>query len=74
MRGANDETDSSFSQLLSMKAHDDPNLASWLKIKEKVNTSATIQNEIIKIMGIHVLCNIATCMCQNIAVLRNNGR
>ena len=28
MRGANDETDSNFLQLLSMRAHDDPNLAS----------------------------------------------
>ena len=60
-RGANDETDSN-SQLLGMKAHDDPNLASWLKRKESVYTSATIQNEIIKIMGIHVLRDIATCV------------
>ena len=45
-----------------MKAHDDPNLASWLKRKENVYTSATIQNEIIKIMGIHVLRDIATCV------------
>ena len=36
MRGTNDETDNNFSQLLSMKAHDDPNLASWLKRKENV--------------------------------------
>ena len=62
LRGANDETDSNFSLLLSMKAHDDPNLASWLKRKENVYTSATIQNEIIKIMGIHVLHDIATCV------------
>ena len=62
LRGTNDETDSNFSQLLSMKANDDPNLASWLKRKENVYTSATIQNEIIKIMGIHVLRDIATCV------------
>ena len=43
MRRANDETDSNFSQSLSMKAHDDPNLASWLKRKKNVYTSATIQ-------------------------------
>ena len=56
MRGTN-ETDSNFSQLLSMKTHDDPNLASWLKRKENVYTSATIKkiNEILKIMGIHVV-------------------
>ena len=43
MRATNDETDSNFSQSLTMKAHDDPNLASWLKRKENVYTSATIQ-------------------------------
>ena len=42
-----------------MKAHGDPNLASWLKRKENISTSATIEN---KIMGTHVLRDIATCV------------
>ena len=46
-------------QLLYLKADKDPNLSTWLKRKENVYTSATIQNEIIKIMGVTLLRSIA---------------
>ena len=42
-----------------MKAQEDSNLAGWLKRKENVYTSPTIQNELIKRMGIQVLRKIA---------------
>ena len=38
-----------------MKADDYPNLAEWLRRKENVYNSPDIQNEIIKIMGLHLL-------------------
>ena len=59
MRGDGNESDGNFQQLLCMKAADNHNLAEWLKRKENVYTSPDIQNEIIKIMGIQVLREIA---------------
>ena len=41
-----------------MKAEKDEILATWLKRKENVYTSPTIQNEIIKLMGLSMLRNI----------------
>ena len=59
LRGSGDEADSNFMQLLYLKADEDPNLSTWLKRKDNVYTSATIQNEIIKIMGVSLLRSIA---------------
>ena len=59
LRGDKDESDSNFMQLLLLKAELDPILAQWLKRKENVYTSATIQNEI-KIMGVTILREIAS--------------
>ncbi len=41
--------------MLQMKATQDANLKEWLKRKENVYTSSTIQNEIIKLMGLQLL-------------------
>ena len=60
MRGGGDEADSNLKQLFRMKAEEDPNLAEWLKQKENVYTSPDIQNEILKLMGLHILRNIST--------------
>ncbi len=46
-----DGFDGNLQQLLLMK----PNLAKWLKRKEKVCTSPDIQNEIIKTLGLKML-------------------
>ena len=54
IRGDANELDGNFQQLLRMKAMDDPNPAEWLRRKENVYTSPKIQNEIIKVMGLHV--------------------
>ena len=42
-----------------MKAEDDPALKKWLHKKDNFYTSHDIQNEIIKIMGLQVLREIA---------------
>ena len=58
------EIDSNFKQLLLLKAESDPILAQCLKRKENLYISATIQNEIIKIMGITILREIASTIRQ----------
>ena len=58
LRGDGTECDSNFQQLLRLKASDDNNLADWLKRKENVYTSPDIQNEIIKVLGNHMLQSI----------------
>ena len=57
-RGDGNESDGNFNQLLHLKSEGDKNLARWLKRKENVYTSSEIQNELIKLMGIHVLRSI----------------
>ena len=51
IRGDGNEIDGNFKQLLCMKAQEDSNLAGWLKRKENVYTSPTIQNELINVWG-----------------------
>ena len=57
-RGDKEEKDGNLNQLLYMKAEKDAILANWLKRKENVYKSPTIQNEIIKLMGLSILRNI----------------
>ena len=65
MRGNKDESDSNLHQLLSMKARDDTNLLEWLRRKENVHTSPDIQNEIIKLMGLHIMRDITSKLQQS---------
>ncbi len=60
LRGDKGESDSNLHQLLQEKAQTNTNLAQWLKRKENVHTSADIQNQMIKIMGINIMRKIAT--------------
>lgn len=59
IRGDGDESDSNLNQLLQLKSESDPNLVAWLKQNENVYTSPELQNELIKVMGIHILRNIS---------------
>ena len=52
IRGHGDETDSNFYQLLKLREQDDSRIQSWLTDKY---TSSDMQNEIIKLMALHVL-------------------
>ena len=54
LQGDKEEKDGNLNQLLYMKAEI---LAKWLKIKENVYTSPTIQNEMIKLMCLSMLWN-----------------
>ncbi len=45
--------------MLQMEAVQDVNLKDWLKRKENVYTSPNIQNEVIKLMGLQLLRDMA---------------
>ena len=49
-----------FIQLLNLRACDDPKLVDWLKKKSDKYTSPDIQNEILQIMALEILRDIAT--------------
>ena len=55
LRGDGCENNSNFKILLLVLAEIDLNLNQWMKRKENVYTSPTIQNEIIKVMGVKLL-------------------
>ena len=52
--------ESNFIQLLNLRACDDPKLVDWLKKKSDKYTSPDIQNEILQIMALEILRDIAT--------------
>ena len=65
LRGDGDEDDGNFLQLLKLKGEDDPAMLEWLKRKVNKYTSHEIQNDIIKVMAMHVLKNVATSLQQS---------
>ena len=62
LRGDRNDEDSSFLQLLQLKAEDDPGLLEWLKRKTNKYTSHEMQNEIIKVMAMNVLRTITSSL------------
>ena len=65
LRGDGDEDDGNLLQLLKLKGEDDPAMLEWLKRKVNKYTSHEIQNDIIKVMAMHVLRNVATSLQQS---------
>lgn len=61
------EADSNFYQLLKLRCDEDPSIAEWLQKKTFKFTSADIQNEMLKIMALRVLREIAQNI-QNAAI------
>ena len=59
LRGDGDEKDSNFMQLLMLRKYDNPTVQSMLDKKTDKYTSPIIQNEMLKIMGLRVLRDIA---------------
>ena len=53
------KTDSNFWQLLKLLYEDDPTIVKWLKRRQSKYTSLTIQNEMLEIMALQVLREIA---------------
>ena len=62
LRGDGDEQDGNYLQLLQLKGEDDPLMVDWLKRKANKYTSHQNQNDILKIMAIHVLREISVCL------------
>lgn len=65
LRGDGDEEDGNFLQLLKLKGEDDPGMLEWLKRKANKYTLHEIQNDIIKVMAMHVLRNVTACLQQS---------
>ena len=62
-RGNGDETDGNFMQLLNLRTLVFPELSKFLDQKSNKYTSPQIQNEVIKIMSMHILRDIASVGC-----------
>ena len=59
-RGDGEESDSNFRRLILLRSEDDSKLIDWIKQKTNKYTSAEMQNEMIKVMALRVLREIAT--------------
>ena len=62
VRGVGDETDSNFIQLLKLCGQDYPLIECWMKRKSSKYVSHDIQNELMKIMALSMLREIAACI------------
>ena len=62
IRGDQNESDSNFMQLLKLREEDDPKLSQWVKRKSSKFTSAEMQNEMLEVMALKVLRDIALCL------------
>ena len=62
IRGDGDEENSNFIQLFKLRGEDDPKFTKWLEKKTDKYVSADIQNELLKVMGLQVLRDIATSL------------
>ena len=62
IRGDQNESDSNFTQLLKLREEDNPKLSQWVKRKSSKFTSADMQNEMLEVMALKVLRDIALCL------------
>ncbi len=58
-RGDNDESDSNFMRLINLRSEDNVRLVDWIQQKTNKYTSGEIQNEMVKVMALRVLREIA---------------
>ena len=65
LRGDKDEGDSNFMQMLQLKAEDNPSIGDWLLRTTKKHTCHQIQDEILKIMALQVLREVASNIRQS---------
>ena len=59
LRGHGDESDSNFMQLLLLRGEDDPRVVNWIQKKTDKYTSPEMQNEMLKVMALHISRDIA---------------
>ena len=62
LRGDGSEDNSNYIQLLNLRAIDDPRITEWLHKRSDKYTSPAIQNEILKIMALKIVCKIAVSL------------
>ena len=58
-RGDGDESDSNFMRLIYLRSEDNAKLVDWIKQKTDKYTSGDMQNEMVKVMALRVLREIA---------------
>ena len=58
-QGDGEESDSNFMRLINLHSEDDAKRIDWIKQKTRKYTSAEMQNEMVKVMALHVLRQIA---------------
>ena len=58
IHGDGDKSNSNYMQLLKLPGEDDAQIFEWLKKKTDKYTSVDIQNEMLKIMALHMLRQI----------------
>ena len=66
LRGDGNEGDSNFTQLLRLRAVDQPQLLTWLERKTDKYTSPQVQNEILTVMA----CTVLRIICETIQKAR----
>jgi len=59
LRGDGTEDDSNYTQLLKLRGIDDPRVFDWIKRKSNKYTSADIQNEMLMVMSLSILKEVA---------------
>ena len=59
LRGDGDGSDSNFMRLIYLRSEDDAKLVDWIKQKTDKYTSGDMQNEMVKVMALRVLREIA---------------
>ena len=60
LRGDGNECDSNFIQLLKLHGEDDSRVLGWIGRKSDKYTSSDIQNEMLRVMALQVLREVAT--------------
>jgi len=60
LRGDSDESESNFVQVLKLRGEDDSRVQQWLQRKANKYTSPEIQNEMLQIMALKVLREMAS--------------
>ena len=68
LRG-HDEAESNVMQILLLKRKDDPEINQWIKKNDNKYTSPVIQNEIIHLMSLQILRNLASDLITLLNVL-----
>ena len=71
LRGDGNESDSNFVQLLKLCGDDDPRIESWLQRKTNKYISHDIQNELLKVMALFILQEIASNLSKCTFILHN---